>query len=121
MLGVNLLQQVLKDYNGQTYWLAFDIKPWLRKESHFPAWLNLSLGYGAQELVYANDHKPATGIRFVPPVFSVAGREFYPDSGPEPAGEESIFPAEHSTHPNPGSGAEPERGNQVIRFHPVYF
>ncbi len=56
MLGANLLQQVLKDYNGQTYWLAFDIKPWLRKESHFPAWLNLSLGYGAQELVYANDH-----------------------------------------------------------------
>lgn len=55
MLGENLPQQVLKDYNGQTYWLAFDIKPWMRKESRFPAWLNLSLGYGAGQMIYARD------------------------------------------------------------------
>jgi hypothetical protein len=55
MLGGNLPQQALKDYNGQTYWLAFDIKPWLRMESRFPAWLNLSLGYGAGQMVYARD------------------------------------------------------------------
>jgi uncharacterized protein YfiM (DUF2279 family) len=55
MLGGNLPQQALKDYNGQTYWLAFDIKPWLRNESRFPAWLNLSLGYGAGQMVYAGD------------------------------------------------------------------
>lgn len=55
MLGKNLLEQSLKDYNGQTYWLSFDIKPWLGTGSHFPAWLNLSLGYGAQNMVYATN------------------------------------------------------------------
>lgn len=55
LLGRNLLQQVLKDYNGQTYWFAFDIKPWLRKESRFPAWLCVSIGYGAANMLSAND------------------------------------------------------------------
>jgi uncharacterized protein YfiM (DUF2279 family) len=52
-LGENLPQQVLKDYNGQTYWLAFDIKPWLHEQSKFPAWLNLAVGYGANNMLYA--------------------------------------------------------------------
>lgn len=55
VLGENLIQQTLKDYNGQTYWLAFDVRPWLKKESRFPAWLCVSLGYGAQNMVYADD------------------------------------------------------------------
>jgi uncharacterized protein YfiM (DUF2279 family) len=52
-LGDNILQQSLKDYNGQTYWLAFDIQPWLREGSRFPAWVNIALGYGAQNMIYA--------------------------------------------------------------------
>jgi uncharacterized protein YfiM (DUF2279 family) len=55
VLGKNLLQQTLKDYNGQTYWLAFDIKPWLPKESRFPAWLCVSVGYGATQMISAED------------------------------------------------------------------
>ncbi len=54
-LGENLVQQALKDYNGQTYWLAFEVKPWLGRESKFPAWLCVGLGYGAQNMVYADD------------------------------------------------------------------
>lgn len=48
LLGSNLLQQTIKDYNGQTYWASFNIKSLLlNKESNFPAWLNLAFGYGA--------------------------------------------------------------------------
>jgi hypothetical protein len=54
MLGNNLPQRMLKDYNGQTYWLALDIQPWLGAQSQFPAWLNLALGYGATNMVYAD-------------------------------------------------------------------
>lgn len=54
MLGDNLPQRMLKDYNGQTYWLALDIQPWLGAQSRFPAWLNLALGYGATSMVYAD-------------------------------------------------------------------
>ena len=48
ILGENLLQQPLKDYNGQTYWLSLNIKECLKKESKFPPWLNIALGYGAE-------------------------------------------------------------------------
>lgn len=53
VLGENLPQQLIKDYNGQTYWLAFDVQPWLGKESRFPKWLNVAIGYGAENMVYA--------------------------------------------------------------------
>ncbi len=44
-LGSNTIEQILKDYNGQTYWLSFNIKSFF-KESNIPAWLNLAVGYG---------------------------------------------------------------------------
>jgi len=47
-LGGNHLQRILKDYNGQTYWLSFNMKSLLNIQSvDFPDCLNLSLGYGA--------------------------------------------------------------------------
>jgi uncharacterized protein YfiM (DUF2279 family) len=54
MLGDNISQRMLKDYNGQTYWLALDIQPWLSEQSRFPPWLNLALGYGATNMIYAH-------------------------------------------------------------------
>ncbi|MBT1703498.1 YfiM family protein [Fulvivirgaceae bacterium PWU20] len=50
-LGDSYLSQVLKDYNGQTYWLSFDIDKFIQ----FPKWLNLAAGYGAEGMVYARD------------------------------------------------------------------
>ena len=55
VLGENTMQQILKDYNGQTYWLSFDIYGFLKEESKFPKWLNVAAGYGAEGMVYAND------------------------------------------------------------------
>lgn len=51
-LGENYLQQALKDYNGQTYWLSANI--WsFAKESNFPKWLNVAFGYGAEGMLYS--------------------------------------------------------------------
>jgi hypothetical protein len=50
-LGDTYSSEVLKDYNGQTYWLSFDMDKFMR----FPKWLNLAVGYGANEMVYARD------------------------------------------------------------------
>ena len=44
-LGENLIQNMLKDYNGQKYWLSFNIKSLLELENNFPPWLSLSIGY----------------------------------------------------------------------------
>lgn len=50
-LGRNLPQQMLKDYNGQTYWLSINIGSFLPARSDFPNWLNLSAGYGAEGMI----------------------------------------------------------------------
>ncbi|WP_317195508.1 DUF2279 domain-containing protein [Rufibacter psychrotolerans] len=52
VLGKGLPEEMLKDYNGQTYWLSVDLAKFLPAQSKFPAWLNPALGYGAQEMVY---------------------------------------------------------------------
>lgn len=56
ILGKNYLQQMLKDYNGQTYWFSFDIHAFA-KQSKFPKWLNLAAGYGANGMVYAREEE----------------------------------------------------------------
>ena len=48
-LGSTSLQQVLKDYNGQTYWLSVNLRSFF-KESNVPKWLNVAIGYGANGL-----------------------------------------------------------------------
>ncbi|MCX2741537.1 DUF2279 domain-containing protein [Pontibacter anaerobius] len=52
VLGSNLGEQALKDYNGQTYWLSVNVGAFLNEESKYPKWLNIAVGYGAQEMVY---------------------------------------------------------------------
>lgn len=53
VLGNDLNSEILKDYNGQTYWLSVDMDTFIR----FPKWLNLVAGYGANGMVYARDHE----------------------------------------------------------------
>lgn len=53
LLGDNLLSEIVKDYNGQTYWLSFDID----KFTAFPRWLNIAVGYGAHDMVFARDEQ----------------------------------------------------------------
>ncbi len=48
LLGENLLQQTIKDYNGISVWASCNIKSlFLKEESRFPAWLNVAVGVGA--------------------------------------------------------------------------
>ena len=54
VLGDGFHEELLKDYNGQTYWLSVDLYAFL-KTPKFPKWLNIAIGYGAENLVYAND------------------------------------------------------------------
>ena len=48
-LGSTFAEQILKDYNGQTYWLSVNLWSFF-KDSKLPKWLNVSLGYGANGL-----------------------------------------------------------------------
>ncbi|MFT6716052.1 MAG: hypothetical protein ACJA0Q_000681 [Saprospiraceae bacterium] len=49
-LGYNHLTSLIKDYNGQSYWLSFNLSLFTNS-SKFPKWLNLAAGYGAEGLL----------------------------------------------------------------------
>jgi len=48
LLGQNLEHQVIKDYNGQTYWLTMGLNEFIPGQDPLPAWLNAAVGYGGQ-------------------------------------------------------------------------
>ncbi|MDR6760571.1 hypothetical protein J2Y38_000750 [Flavobacterium sp. 2755] len=55
LLGKSLNEQILKDYNGQTYWLSVNLHSFA-KESKIPKWLNVAFGYGAEGMISGNVH-----------------------------------------------------------------
>ncbi len=53
-LGENFAEQLLKDYNGQTYWLSLNIDAFL-KTKKIPKWFNVAIGYGADGLLSGSE------------------------------------------------------------------
>ncbi len=51
LLGENYLQQTLKDYNGQTYWMSIAINEMIPRKDPLPSWLDASVGYGGEEML----------------------------------------------------------------------
>ncbi len=46
LFGASPPERLLKDYNGQTYWLSINPKSFM-PGSRLPGWLNIAFGYGA--------------------------------------------------------------------------
>lgn len=53
-LGNGLLEESLKDYNGQTYWLSANVHSFF-KNSNVPKWLNLAVGYSGEGMLSGNN------------------------------------------------------------------
>lgn len=53
LFGEKFMQQMLKDYNGQTYWLSANIASFLPESSRFPKWLDVSFGYSGEGMLGA--------------------------------------------------------------------
>ena len=49
-LGENFLEEILKDYNGETQWYSVNLHSFF-KESKLPKWLNIAVGYGAEGML----------------------------------------------------------------------
>lgn len=56
-LGENLPTKILKDYNGQTYWFSSSLSLWAKQQTKFPKWLALSVGYGANNMLYGSENQ----------------------------------------------------------------
>ncbi len=56
LLGEDLAERILKDYNGQTIWLSANIDRFIPMP-HSP-WLNIAIGYGVDGLISAHPIDP---------------------------------------------------------------
>jgi|TARA_B110000240_G_scaffold198010_1_gene255783 VanZ family protein len=55
LFGDSFIQKSLKDYNGQSYWVSFNINNVFKTDFKlFPTWLNIALGHGANNMLSAN-------------------------------------------------------------------
>jgi uncharacterized protein YfiM (DUF2279 family) len=65
VLGENFMQQLIKDYNGQTYWLSVSPGSFLKSGS-FPKWLCLSIGYSVDAKIVGDEefyiHQPTDRV-----------------------------------------------------------
>jgi len=63
IFGKGTAERILKDYNGQTYWLSFTLKDFM-PAAKLPPWLQLSVGTGVEGLFSArgNIHTNKEGV-----------------------------------------------------------
>lgn len=50
LYGTGFFERRLKDYNAQTIWLSVNVHSFLAPQNKFPKWLNLAVGYGAENM-----------------------------------------------------------------------
>lgn len=60
LFGNSWTERMLKDYNGQTYWLSANLKSFF-PGSDLPAWLNVAVGYGADGMFGGFENKWTDG------------------------------------------------------------
>lgn len=72
LLGSSTQEQILKDYNGQTYWFSSNLHSFAKK-SKIPKWLNVAFGYGAEGMIGENDDKNSV----IFPIKPEKHRQFY--------------------------------------------
>jgi hypothetical protein len=75
-LGKNLQENLIKDYNGQTYWLSLNIASFMKKETKFPKWLNVAFGYGANGMIGGKEN-PSIVDTNGNPIYFDRYRQFY--------------------------------------------
>jgi hypothetical protein len=50
LYGESFGERFLKDYNAQTIWASVNIRSFAGKKSSWPSWLNVAVGYGAENM-----------------------------------------------------------------------
>lgn len=58
VLGSTPIERVLKDYNGQTFWLSINPQSFSASRKIFPKWLNIAVGYGATGMTNTYENLP---------------------------------------------------------------
>jgi hypothetical protein len=51
LLGSNHIERLIKDYNGESFWLSASIGSFMKPEKKFPRWICVSVGYSAEGML----------------------------------------------------------------------
>ncbi len=73
-LGENNFQSIIKDYNGQTYWLSCNLKS-ITGIKKMPGWLNIAVGYSGENMLGGIDNYGITTETIIP--ISDRYRQYY--------------------------------------------
>ena len=76
LLGDSFGSQMLKDYNGQTFWLSANIHSFLKDQSKFPRWINVAVGFGADGMIGGDSNPSVDANGNALPNF-IRHRQFY--------------------------------------------
>lgn len=123
-LGSGFFSRMLKDYNGQTYWLSFNVASFLPVHTDFPYWLNMSVGYGAEGMIGANSNPATINGKTIP--YFPRYRKFYfaPDADlyriptSSPTYNAAAYLTKFSKIPAPAIEWSKLKG---LRFIPLYY
>ena len=74
-MGHSFTERMLKDYNGQTYWISGNLSSLGLQQTRIPKWLNIAVGYGAEGMTGANANP--LEINGIPIPNSERYRQFY--------------------------------------------
>jgi len=122
-LGSNFLEHMIKDYNGQTFWLSGNIHSFIRKDSRFPKWLNIAAGYGGEGMTGGRSN-PAE-IDGVPLPYFERYRQFYIAPDIDLSRIKTQSPTLNKVFKLLGIFKFPmptlEFSKKGVKFHPLYF
>jgi len=62
VFGENYFNQLVADYNGQTYWMSLNLGSLFPKSKYIPSWLCVSGGYGAYGLLSSETNPTREGF-----------------------------------------------------------
>jgi hypothetical protein len=120
-LGKNFPQKLLKDYNGQTYWLSLNISSILKTNDNFPKWLNADVGYGAEGMIGAVTNPKYIGGAAIPD-FSRTRKLFFTVDGAFAKKGSTPFPSWINIVHLPVPTMEVKlKSHLPVRFLPIYF
>ncbi|AHM59381.1 hypothetical protein D770_05590 [Flammeovirgaceae bacterium 311] len=116
LLGESFPEQLMKDYNGQTYWLSADMAA--LSNSKWPSWLNLAIGYGASGMVFADPaQNRAAGYHGYSQLFFAPDINLRSIRTNKKALRLLLFILDGIHLPSPAI----ELSRKKLYFHPVYF
>ncbi|REJ83508.1 MAG: DUF2279 domain-containing protein [Bacteroidetes bacterium] len=66
LLGSNLPEEILKDYNGLTYWASINPRSFSSHDLKFPKWISIGIGFGAEGMTGGHENVIENNGRNIP-------------------------------------------------------